>query len=153
MRLNNKIMLGICIAAILLVTSAAYASEKIDVTSGTYYFHGTDEPAFEDGYYANIEVDGEVYYFDDDAYDAMCEYDNNFAKGLMVQFGDHGNDADIKNILGMKVGSISGNENVDPFTEPILKSFSFEYEKGTVGYNKDANIINKVYDSEGKELT
>lgn len=42
MRLNNKIMLGICIAAILLVTSAAYASEKIDVTSGTYYFHGTD---------------------------------------------------------------------------------------------------------------
>lgn len=152
MKLNNKIILSIFIVAILLVTSVAYASEKIDVTSGTYYFHGTDEPAFEDGYYANIEVDGEVYYFNDATYDAMCEYDNSFARGLIKQFGDNQNEADIKNVLGMKVGSISSNEGVSPFTEPVTKSFSFEYEKGTIGLNKDANIITQVYDSEGNIL-
>ncbi|WP_299523618.1 hypothetical protein [uncultured Methanobrevibacter sp.] len=99
-----------------------------------------------------MEVDGKVYYFDDATCDKMCEYDSNFATGFMSQFGGESNSADIKNAIGLKVGSISSEETTDPFYQSVGKSFSFDFEKGEVGLNSDANIITAVYDDNGDKL-
>lgn len=149
---NKIIMACIVIVATLLLSGAVYAAGEIEVTDGEYYFHGSDEPAYDSGYFTSISVDGKVYYFDDETYDKMCEYDSNFAYGFMAQFGEDSNSVDVKNVLGVKVGSISSSVSSEPFYQDALKTFSFDFEKGTVGLNSDANIITEVYDENGNKL-
>lgn len=149
--MNRKTIILCSLLATVILAGGVYATGEIEVTDGSYYFYGTNDPAFESGYFASIEVDGKVYYFDDSTYDKMCEYDSNFATGLLTQFPDS-DSVDIKNAAGFKVGSLSSEKTVDPFSQSVGKSFSFDFEKGEVGFNKDANIIKTVYDDSGNKL-
>ena len=149
--MNKKTIILCSLLATIILAGGVYAAGEIEVNDGSYHFYGTNEPAYESGYFASIEVDGKVYYFDDSTYDKMCEYDSNFASGFLTQFSDS-DDVDIKNAAGFKVGSISSEKTTNPFSQSVGKSFSFDFEKGEVGLNNDANIIKTVYDDSGNKL-
>ncbi len=130
---------------ILFSIGTLYASDSIDVTTeDTFYFYSTDSLAADDGYYAAVVVDGTPYYLDDTEYDKLCEYSTNFAEGLIYQFQDTSSTQDIK--MGyVKVGSLVTPGNpVGDFERNVDKEFSFDYEIGQVGLNKNAHIITKL---------
>lgn len=149
---NKTILACILIAITILLASAVYAAGEIKVDDGEYYFYGTNEPAYESGYFASVTVDGENYYFDDATYDKMCEYDSKFTTGFAKQFDGDSNSVDVKNAAGFKVGSISSEKTTEPFTQNVGKSFSFDFEEGEVGLNSHAKIIKTVYDDSGNKL-
>ena len=64
------------------------------------------------------------------------------------------NDVDIKNAFGNTVGGLKYDTNDNEFFDfKVDKPFSFTWHGGEqVGLNDDAKVIDKIYDSNGKEL-
>ncbi|MBR3112569.1 MAG: hypothetical protein IKH29_02505 [Methanobrevibacter sp.] len=139
----KKTIIGVII---LLACMGAVSAADIDVTtSDTFYFYSLDSLAANDEYYAAISVDGTPYYLDYDDYDKLAEFSNSFAIGFINQFQDTSTVQDVK-MGGLSVATIeTPGYTIGDFEQPVDKEFSFDYKTGTVGLNKNAHIVSKLY--------
>lgn len=140
--MNKKYLIGFGLIILLTCISSVSASDSIDVTTDdTFFFYSTESLAADDGYYAAVVVDGVPYYLDNPEYDELCEYSTNFAEGLIYQFQETSTVQDVK-MGNVKVASLVTPGNpVGDFELNVDKEFSFNYEIGQVGLNKQAYII------------
>ncbi len=142
------LILGLILA---IMSMSAVSAETIHVSSDdlvTYF--GPETPAGESGYTFAIEVDSAVYYVDyydetdfadiSDNVKTVLEWD------LKTNYGND-NDIDIRDTLGMKIGSLDIQDEgsgTTMFSFPVGEDFSFTYSDGhTVGFNNNAKVIEK----------
>lgn len=138
----KRLFLLIYIILVILSVGTIYASDSIDVTTDdTFYFYSMDSLAADDGYFAAVVVDGTPYYLDDYEYDELCEYSTSFATGFLAQFQDTSTVQEVK--MGhTRVATIeTPGYSIGDFEQNVDKKFSFNYEIGQVGLNKNAYII------------
>ena len=143
--MKMKLFLLISMLVLVFGVNAISAADTVDVTTGdTFYFYSTDSLAANDGYYAAVVVDGTPYYLDYNDYDKMCQYSTSFAAGFLKQFKDTSSSQKVK-VGGMSVASIeTPGKPVGDFEKSVDKKFSFDYNLGTVGLNKQAHIITSL---------
>lgn len=156
----NKKYLVILVSVLLLFTlSSVSASEKITATSSDHFgYYGPDTPAGKTHSFS-VEVDSNVYYISDSLANKLAAYSSSFRrvyeydldkysnkyKPDAVSFGSNGVNAYYQ---------LNNNQDTEMFEFQNDKTFEFEYSTGnTVGYNKNAKIITKIYNYDGKELT
>ncbi|WP_407411043.1 hypothetical protein [Methanobrevibacter sp.] len=142
------LILGLILA---IMTLSAVSAETVHVSSDdlvTYF--GPETPAGESGYTFAIEVDSGVYYVDYYDETDFADISDNVKTvldwDLKTNYGN-GNDINIRDTLGMKIGSLDiqdeGN-GTTMFSFPVGEDFSFTYTDGhTVGFNKNAKVIDE----------
>ena len=142
--------IGILLIILLLAMGAASA-EKIHASSDdlvTYY--GPDTPAGDSGYTFSIEVDGDVYYLEYYDETTLADISDNVKDVLEWDLKTNymNDDIDIRNSLGMKIGSIEvldEGSGTTMFSFPLGEDVSFTYSDGhTVGFNTNAKIIDEI---------
>ena len=137
----------ILISMLILVACVnAVSAGHVDVTtSDTFYFYSLNSLAANDGYDAAVSVDGTPYYLNYNDYDKLAEFSTSFAKGFLNQYQDTSTVQDVK-MGNLRVASIeTPGYDIGDFEMPVDKEFSFDYKIGTVGLNKNAHIISKLY--------
>ena len=129
-----------------LISISAVSAGHIDVTtSDTFYFYSLNSLAANDGYDAAVSVDGTPYYLNYNDYDKLSEFSTSFAKGFLNQYQDTSTVQDVK-MGNLRVATIeTPGYDIGDFEMPVDKEFGFDYKIGTVGMNKNAHIISKLY--------
>lgn len=136
------LLIGILAVSIGVVSADDGSGQATTTDKFTYY--GLDTPAGQD-YTYSIEVDGNVYYFDDSI---ASEIDSNnlnqVIKWDLSKYGSSEPDAQIKTGLFTFDVYDQPNEDYSQFSFDCDKIFTFTYHTGTVGMNDNAKIIDSV---------
>ncbi len=117
-------------------------------TSDKFFFFPLDDLASKSMYYASVLIDGEEYYLGPSQYEELCLYSNTFAIGYNQQLQFAESTIQLIELQGRayETGTIITPPSGGDFFElNVDKNFSFDYKSGTVGLNKDAYIITKLY--------
>lgn len=156
---KKKIILILLAFALITVAmstvSASKAPERIYVDE-TYNFtyYGLDTVQGKANYFSGIDAYDDAFYFPHDAEDKMIDFSQMFNQ--MFIYGNQyesGDDIDINNGFGQKIGGLSKDKSSFAFNVPVDKKFSFTWTGGhKVGLNDDAKEINAIYDENGKEI-
>ncbi|WP_407420712.1 hypothetical protein [Methanobrevibacter sp.] len=141
-----------CICVIATV-SASKAPERIYVNeSYNFTYYSFDSAPGKANYFSGIDAYDDAFYFPYEAESKMAEFSPMFNQ--MFIYGNQyesGDDVDINNVLGQKIGGLSKDKGTFAFNMPVDKNFSFTWTGGhQVGLNDDAKEINAVYDADGK---
>ena len=117
-------------------------------TSDKFFFFPLNTPAAKSMFYASVIIDDDEYYIGPTDYDELCLYSYTFAIGSNHQVESVQSTVQQVELRGRayESGTIQTLPSEgDYFYMDVDKDFSFDYKKGTVGLNKDANVITKLY--------
>lgn len=147
------IFLIIATSTISLVSATAPARLNA-TTDDTITYFGYNTAPGKAGYNYGIDIGDDTYYFDWLGEMIMSEYSPMFSQVSNYDLSKMDNDVDIKNAFGNTVGGLKYDTNDNEFFDfKVDKPFSFTWHGGEqVGLNDDAKVIDKIYDSNGKEL-
>lgn len=157
--MNKKIfVLGIilitCISTLSTV-SASDAPERIYIDDNYYFtYYSFDSAPGKADYFEGIDAYDDTFYFTMPQSYKMLEYSPIFNQ--MIIYGDKyefGDDVDITNVFGQKIGGIHEDKGTFSFDVKVDKPFSFTWSGGhKVGLNDDAKQIETIYDADGKVI-
>lgn len=146
----KKITFGVMLLLIFLSLGAVSAGTVHVSSDDLVTYYGPETPAGESGYTFAIEVDGSVYYVEYYDETDLADISDNVKEvlnwDLKTNYGND-NDIDIRDTLGMKIGSLDIQDEgsgTTMFSFPVGEDFSFTYSDGhTVGFNKNAKVIDE----------
>lgn len=157
--MNKKILL-ICILVLigiisLATVSASKAPERVYINeSYNFTYHSFDSAPGKANYFQSVDAYDDAFYFTTAQANKMLEYSPIFNQ--MIIYGDKyefGDDVDLNNVFGQKIGGLSTDKGVFSFKVQVDKPFSFTWSGGhKVGLNDDAKQIETIYDADGKVI-
>ena len=170
---NNK-WIGACCVLILIIAGVAFLSgggsdtnknsdsfPRLNATSENgahFYYYGEDTPAGKSGYTYAVVINGTPYYMDDKNAELLAQSDNSMLAVMKYDLNKYDSRYSPKNYV---IGSSGVNfvyegkssSDTTMFEYKLMKDFQFSYrENVTIGENKNAHMVEHVYDLNGSEI-